>query len=522
MTLTETRPETAEAGDSTIDPRGVIVGWVTTGDHKRIGRMYIGASLAFIAGALVISCLLGFERASTSSTFLRADSIGQLFSLSSIGAVFLGVVPLLIGIAVYIVPLQVGARTIAFPRAAAASFWVWLIGSGMLIVAYAANGGPGGGKESAVDLFTLAYGLVLLGLLTAAVCVASTVLVLRAPGMRLEMVPAFTWASLVQAVMLLLTLPVLLANLIYLYVDHRYARSAFGGNFGMAAYIAWATRQPQTYLYAVPVLGFVAEVVPVFARARLAMHSVVLFAIGLAGLLGFGAFTQAQFAAGYSHQALNILMSLAAPIPPLLVLGVCALTLRAHRPKLASPLVFGGAPVFLHLAATAMGAFTFFPKLHLVDTVWEEAHFDYVVFGGLLAGLGALAYWAPKMSGRLVADKRLLGLGVLGFLALAALALPQVINGIIHQPLATVDFTTGNELLNLVSGIGAALLALVVLGVAAVILNGARRGGESGADPWGGHTLEWATTSPPPPANFSQPIGVVESERPLLDQQEGS
>jgi heme/copper-type cytochrome/quinol oxidase subunit 1 len=340
--------------------------------------------------------------------------------------------------------------------------------------------------------------------------------------MRLEMVPAFTWASLVQAVMLLLTLPILLANLIYLYVDHRYARSAFGGNFGMGAYIAWATRQPQTYLYAVPVLGFVAEVVPVFARARLAMHSVVLFAIGLAGLLGFGAFTQAQFAAGYSHQALNIIMSLAAPIPPLLVLGVCALTLRAHRPKLASPLAFGLAAAVMYLAATAMGAFTFFPKLHLVNTVWEEAHFDYVVFGGLLAGLGALAYWAPKMSGRAAADKRLLGLGLLGFVALAALALPQVINGIIHQPLAAVDFTTGNEALNVVSGIGSALLALVVLGVAAVILNGARRGSESGADPWGGHTLEWATTSPPPPANFSQPIGVVESERPLLDQREGS
>jgi heme/copper-type cytochrome/quinol oxidase subunit 1 len=176
----------------------------------------------------------------------------------------------------------------------------------------------------------------------------------------------------------------------------------------------------------------------------------------------------------------------------------------------------------MYLAGTAMGAFTFFPKLHLVNTVWEEAHFDYVVFGGLLAGLGALAYWAPKMSGRLVADRRLLGLGLLGFVALAALALPQVINGIIHQPLATVDFTKGNEPLNLVSGIGAALLALVVLGVAAVILNGARRGGESGADPWGGHTLEWATTSPPPPANFSQPIGVVESERPLLDQQADS
>src|ERR1700687_4186748 len=142
--------------------------------------------------------------------------------------------------------------------------------------------------------------------------------------------------------------------------------------------------------------------------------------------------------------------------------------------------------------------------------------------GSLLAGLGALPYWAPKMSHRLLDDRRVIGLGLLGFVALAIFAIPQVIHGIIHQPAATVDFTTGNEMLNLVSGIGAALLTLVVLGVVAVILNGARRGGDSGADPWGGHTLEWATTSPPPPANFSQPIGVVESERPLLDQQEGS
>src|SRR5689334_15485022 len=177
-----------------VEPSGVV-GWFTSSDHKRVGRLYIVTSLAIVVAALVVSALLALERIDTSATnILRADSVSQLFSLYRVGLIFCGIAPLLLGFGIAVVPLQVGARNIAFGRAAAASYWTWLFASGVLIGAYAANGGPGGGNSQAVDLFLLAFILLAAALGLGWICVATTILALRAPGMRLDRVPMFSWA----------------------------------------------------------------------------------------------------------------------------------------------------------------------------------------------------------------------------------------------------------------------------------------------------------------------------------------
>ena len=495
--------------------------WFSTGDHKKIGRLYIGFSALLVVGGLVVAFLLGLEKADpTGYQILPSDTISQLFSLYGVGTVFLGVVPLLLGLSIYVVPMQVGARTIAFPRAAAASFWAWFVGGGLMIVAYAINGGPGGGRAKGVDLFLGALGLVVLALLAGAISVAATVLVARTPGLALGQVPVYAWSAMVQAVMLLLTLPVLLANVILLYVDHHYARVLFGGNVGVGPNIAWATSQPQMYVYGIAVLGVAAEVAAVFSRNRLKMQPIVLGAIALFGLLGFGAFAQARFQAGYAHRPLNLIMAIAAPLPVLAVLGAIVATVRTGKARMASPLLYGIGSILLLLGATVMGALTFIARLHLEGTVWQTAHYDVVVAAAVLAGLGGLAYWGPKMTGRLGSDKALSALAAVGLLAALTYTIPDVVNGAIHQPQNVVDYATGNRSLNVVAAVGAIVLGLVIVDVLLIVARSGAIGASAGADPWGGHTLEWFTTSPPPPGNFSQPVGPIASDRPLLDRQE--
>ena len=525
MTMTESRPDAASTASGPHAPvaQGGLVGWFPTGDHKRIGRLYVVFSILLVVGGMVVAFLLGLEKADpTGYQFLPSDTVSQLFSLYGVGTIFLGVLPLLLGVAISIVPLQVGARTIAFPRAAAASFWGWLVGSGLLIVAYTANGGPGGGRAKAVDLFIGAFGLVVLSLLAGAVSVAATVLVARAPGLSLGNVPVFAWSALVQTLMMLLTLPVLLGNLVFLYVDHHYARVYFGGNERLGSHIAWAMGQPQVYVYGVMVLGFAAEVTAVFGRNRLKLQPVVLGAIALFGFLGFGAFAQATFQPDYARRPLNLIMAIAAPLPVLAVLGAMAVTLRSGRPRLGAPLVYGVGSILLLGGATVMGALTFISRLHLEGTVWHTAHADAIVAAAALTGLGALAYWGPKLTGRLASDKALAGLAVLGVLAALAFVVPDIINGAIHQPQDIVNYTTGNRAANVVAAIGAVLLGVVIFDVFLLVSRSAVRGSEAGADPWSGHTLEWFTTSPPPAGNFSQPVGAIDSDRPLLDRREAA
>jgi heme/copper-type cytochrome/quinol oxidase subunit 1 len=532
MTMQETRAETSSTA-SAPDPSSVVpspssrpvapnvlADWLTTGDHRRIGRLYVAFSLLFAVAVLVVGALLAFERVDDGGlAILHADAVSQLVSFYGIGLVFCVAVPLMLGLATAIVPLQIGARSIAFPRAVALSFWAWLAGSGIMVGAYLANGGPGGGNDIAVDLFLAAFGLTVIALLLDALCLAATVLTLRAPGMTLDRLPYFSWSVVVSATVLLMSLPVLVGELIYLYVDHRYGQAVFGGNVGIEGNIGWALAAPQLFAYAIVVLGLVADTAATFARQRLQKPESVMVAIALAGVVGFGAWVQPALYPGATESLLAKVMAIGAVLPPLLVLGAVALTLKAGRPSPGSPLIWTLAALLVLLAGSAVGVLLPFPGLELAGTVYGVAQFNFVALAVVLAGLGGLVYWGPKLWGRRPADGVLRLLAVGGFLAVALVAVPDVIAGFLKQPAGTVsDFGVDGPLglLNALSGVGYVLLALVVLGVIAVTVRGFVRGTATGDDPWDGQTLEWATSSPPPDGNFTE-LPVVASAEPLVD-----
>ena len=423
MTTIDTHPESAVAGS--VAPTGVgralagVASWITTADHKRIGRLFIGFGLAFLIGIAGIGTLLGFERIDTGSTTLDTNSLGQLFSLFRVGMVFMVAIPLGLGVAIAVVPLQLGSRALAFPRLAALGLWTWLAGSGIVIGSYAMNGGPGGGGTNAVDLFLAGVGLTVIGLLVASVSVATSVLTSRAPGMTLAKAPAFAWSALVGAIALVLTLPVLLAVLIYLFADHRFgARTAlevngWGGN-EINNWIRFALSQPQTFVYAIPVLGFVAEVIPVFAKRRMLVRGSALAGIAIFSTASLAGISQVDHGIGAwkslgsfdkVKDIVPYLFFNALPILGILVvMGAVSLTLltsvKARTVSLGAPLVFGLGAVGMLTVGALAHLLSPITDLHLAGTVYEEGEFTFITYALVLATLGAVTYWGPKLWGR--------------------------------------------------------------------------------------------------------------------------
>ena len=536
MTITDTKPEQVEGvGAAAAAPTAAPVvpargaGWLLSADHTRIGRMFVGVSLALAVAVLVVGTLVMAERIDTDGTFLPADAIDQMTSFLWIGLAFLVVVPLLLGIAIAVVPLQLGAQGIAYPRAAALSFWGWLFSGGVMVVSYLANGGPGGGDGQAVDAFLVSFLLVLTALVIGAGCVGATVITRRAPGMGLLETPPFSFAALVSAGALLLTLPVLGGTVVLLFVDHHYGRIVFGGNAGIADQIRWAVLQPQTYVYGILVLGLMAELSPVAANRRQPLRMTMIAAVGLAGAIAVGGAMQWMPTVdldgvtpiqGLAQLVLYGITALLPGLPFLLVLGLAGQAFRGARPRLSGPFGFATAAALMGLVGAGIGVLTPFVDLELIGTVYQEAQSAYLFFAGLLAGMGALAYWGPRLWGRRLPDKPVGGLATLGFIGTILAAFPYVIAGFLGQPIGASSWSELDgpiQLCNVAVTIGFALLAITVLAFALLALRGFARGEPAGDDPWDAQTLEWAVAAPGAPGPDAP---VVQSPEPWLDIKE--
>jgi heme/copper-type cytochrome/quinol oxidase subunit 1 len=533
MTITEARPEevaTEAAGAPAAPSR--VAGWIITADHTRVGRMYAGAALVAAVGVLVVGTLVTAERIDPDTTFLATDAIGQLTTFTWVGLAFLVVVPLLLGVAIAVVPLQVGAPGITFPRAAALSFWGWLFAAAMVVAAYIANGGPGGGDNEAVGLFLTSMVVLLVALAVGAASVAATVITARAPGMGLLEVPPFSFASLVSAGALLLTLPALAGKMALIYVDQSHGRIVFGGAGGIASQIGWAWLQPQTYVYGIPILGLAAELFPVAGGRRQPIRPVVIVGLGLAGAAAVGGLLQGMPVLDLDDVtpivaiARLLIYGVTALLPVLLfliVLMIGGLAIKGGRPKPSAPLVFAVCAALMGLAGALAGVLTPIADLELVGTVYQEAQSYFLFFAGLLAGMGAIAYWGPKLWGRRLPDTATGGLAALGLVGTFLAAFPYLIAGFLNQPLGAStwpDLDGPITLCNVAVTVGFGLLVLTVLAFALAALRAFSRGEVAGPDPWGGQTLEWAVPSPPDGAVAD--VGLVTSAEPLLDAAEAA
>ena len=519
------------AGTSAAPP--AVAAWITSADHKQVGRLYAGTGLVGLLGGLVLAVLVAFERIDAEGyQLLDANSVAQVLSAARLLLTFGAVAPLLLGIAVAVVPLQLGARSLALPRLAAGGYWMWLTGLGLAVASIIANGGPGGGSSDMVDLYVLGTIVMAGGLIMTATSVATSVLTSRAPGMGLLRAPMFSWSALVGSVTLILALPVFIGTSIYLYVDHKYARAAFGGNVGISDWAGWALSQPFTYLLAIPALGMVLDIVPVMGRTKLAQRSAANVAIGIVSVSVLATVTQSTVSLPWDGEKFfdNLGDKIADLLPwglltvvPLLgvlgVLGLSGLTLKNGKPRVAAPLVFamhGLLTILLGVAANVLGSID---DAGLRGSIFEAGTYVAITFGTVTIAFGALCYWGPKLWGRRIPDKAALPLGLLALLATALGSIPYMIAGFADQPAGALDgfsYEGPQELWNALTTAGFALMLLTALAFVALALKSFTSGEAAGDDPWDGQTLEWATSSPPPADNFSDLV-VVGSATPLAD-----
>ncbi|CAN5793108.1 cytochrome c oxidase subunit I [soil metagenome] len=509
---------------------------LTTTDHKVVGTMFAGGSLLGLALVAALGVVLGAERVDGDGTLIDADVLSQLFAGYRVGLVFAVLAPLVLGLAVAVVPLQLGARSLALPRLAAAGFWGWLGGIVLVAVVLFNNGGNRGGNADMVALYLAAYGLMLCGLTAAATSVVVSVLTTRAPGMRLHRVPMFSWSALVGSLAMALTLPVAVGVTIFLYVDYRYDLGAFGGSTGISEWTSFLTTGPAVTLFAVMAVGFLAEVAAVTFRSRLPMRMIALAGVGLVGVSAFAGVAQqglitlpgtgtAVTMSNWFRKFLILdvwaVLTLVPALGVLVVLGVVALTAKqaGRRPAITAPFVFAVPGVLLVLIGIFGSAVNGIEDLGLQGTVYEEGAAVAVVYGAVLVVLGAIVYWLPKLSGSLAPAGPLFGLAGVATLGAFLASQPYYIAGFADQPAeaAVFDYDGPSALWNLAVTAGHAMMLAAALAAVGLLAKSAFAGaGDAGDDPWGGQTLEWATTSPPPVDNFATTPTVMSPE-PLLD-----
>jgi len=537
MTTIESSPDAVGAarGESAIGSFPVaLAAWLTSTDHKRIGRMFLGGSFVGLAATAALGLVLGIERVDGGDVLIDSGAIPQLFQLYRFGLVSATLIPLGIGLSIAVVPLQLGARSLAFPRLALAGFYGWLAGLVLLVVGLANNGGIGGGDADMVDLFLAGHVLMAIGLIAAAVSIATSVLTTRAPGMSMRRVPLFSWSALITAIGVLLSLPVLVGALVFLFVDHRNARVVFGGNVGIGDWIGWAFTQPATYVFALPAVGVAAELLPVTFGRRQVMRGVVYTGLALVGVAALSAVTQQNVhslpwsGSGLDTDELGTkfddfvpfaLFNLLPVLGVLIVMAIGALTAKGARPSITSPFLFSFLGVGMILVGMLGGVLYPIDDLGLQGTVFEEGVLVYVVYGTVLSVMGGVVYWAPKLWGRAFPDKPVMGLAGLGLIATVLASLPYYAAGFADQPAASPTYEYGGpaELWNALVLLGHALMLLTVLAFAGLGAKALRRDDRTGDDPWDAQTVEWTTTSPAPFDNYAE-VPVISSAEPALDR----
>jgi heme/copper-type cytochrome/quinol oxidase subunit 1 len=536
MTVTEA-PSDVHVADTQTEqaPPTGLAALVGTGDPRTIGKLFVASSLAFAVGVGAAGLVAGIDLTDGN----RGDSFGQVLTFHQVGGLLLVVLPLLLGLAHAVVPLQAGSSTVAFPRASAASYWGWLASGGLLVGAYVADGGLFGEDIDALGLSILALVGLVASLCAATVSVMATALALRAPGMTLRRLPTFSWSMVVGGTVWLLTLPVMAGLLVIYHVDIRYGGgSLFGGTPGgheLWDQIRWVFWQPALYAVAIPALGIIGDIVPVFARRRPVAHGASLFAIGLFGVVSFGAWT--QFPPGSAEMVepgeIDWLysgtwgaVSVVAVLPVLVLLGLWTLNLISGRPRIGAPLLLSLAAGLMLLIGVAAGVPAAIEASELAGTTWTTGQAYLVLVATFTAAVGGVVMWAPKLYGKLVPG----GLGIVAAPVLLVGGLlagvGYAVAGIFHQPLELgTRIDQGNvveeqdtvEFLNLLAavGIGVVLAGAVIVILALLATAGSRK--DVGDDPWGGHTLEWTVSSPPPVGNFAT-LPEVSSEAPHYDR----
>jgi cytochrome c oxidase subunit I+III len=514
--------------------------FLTTVDHKSIGRRYlVTASLFFVAAGLE-ALAVRTQLAVPDAGAIGPKAYNQLFSMHGVTMIFLFVTPFLSGFGNFIVPLQIGARDMAFPRINAFSYWTYLASGLLMYSAFLIGEAPNDGWFNYTPLAEKAFtpGLNIdfydLGLLFLAISSTAgsinfivTIFKLRAPGMSLNRIPLFCWGILAQAVSLVFALPALSAANIFLELQRRFGFHFFdhshGGDSLLWQHLFWIFGHPDVYIIFLPAIGIVSSVVPVFARRSLVAHDWLVLATVATAFLGFGVWVHHMFATGLSNvtytffAATSVIIAIPSGVQ---VFGWIATVLKG-RPVLKSPMLYvlGFLVVFVVGGVTGV-MFAAIPfDQQVTDSYFVVAHFHYVLFGGAVFPIFAgIHYWYPKLVGRMLDERLATWSFWLFFVGFNLAFFPMHVSGLLGMPrrIYTYHPGLGWDVPNLLSTIGAFTLAVGILGTVVNVFRSARAGEPAPDDPWGANTLEWAASSPPPHFNFAS-IPVVHSADPNWD-----
>jgi cytochrome c oxidase subunit 1/cytochrome c oxidase subunit I+III len=532
--------ETPHHDEGHDDAERGALGWIATVDHKRIGILYLLTALFFFGVGGIEALLIRIQLAQPNLHFLSAETFNQVFTMHGTTMIFLVVMPTLVGIGNYVIPLMIGARDMAFPRLNALSYWLLPCGGLLLHYSLFSGGAPSSGWFSyaplsetpysstmGTDYWVLALLVLGIGSVGGAINFIATILTLRAPGLTMRRLPLFVWMSFVTAILILLALPVLNASLAMLIIDRRLDAHFFQANGGGSAilwqHFFWTFGHPEVYIMALPAFGIISEVIPVFSRKPIFGYEFVAASTVAIAVLSFGVWAHHMFAAGLGHRAdlAFAIGSMAIAVPTGVKIFNWIATMWGGAIRFTTAMLFATA-FLMQFVIGGLSGITFAAApidWQVTDTYYLVAHFHYVLFGGTaFAVLAGLYYWFPKMSGRLM-DERLgrvhFWLTVIGF---NLTFFVQHFLGIMGMPrrVFTYPDLPGWGALNLASTVGAFVMAVSVLVFAANLVIGFRRGKPAGDNPWDAWTLEWATTSPPPHLNFDR-VPPVHGRRPLWD-----
>ncbi|MGH9281354.1 MAG: cytochrome c oxidase subunit I [Acidimicrobiales bacterium] len=521
------------------EPRGLLR-WLTTTDHKLIGLSYMWTAFGFFLLAGLLAMLMRAELAEPGLQLVNRNEYNQLFTMHGTFMMYLFAAPFGFGLANYLIPLHIGAPDMAFPRLNALSYWLFLGGGLTVAASFLTSGGaPAFGWTAFAPLSTAIHspgagadlwiaGLLLSGLssIATAVNIITTVFCLRAPGMTMFRLPIFTWNLLVTSLLVLLAFPIFTSALAMLFADRHMGTHIFdveaGGVPILWQHLFWFFGHPEVYIIVLPFFGVITEIIPVFSRKPVFGYKGIVFAtLAIAGL-SVGVWAHHMLTTGAVLLPFFSGVSFLIAVPTGVKFFNWIGTMWRGQLSFEPPMLFAIGFLLVFLLGGLSGVLLASAPVDFAthDTYFVVAHMHYVLFGSaVFAGFGAVYYWFPKWTGKLMRT----GPAKLHFWLLFAgfnlTFFPQHILGLRGMVRRVADYREGDglEFLNLLSSSGAALLAISTLPFLWNLYVSIRRGERCGGDPWGGHTLEWATSSPPPEHNFTR-LPPIRSDRPVFDE----
>ena len=525
--------------------KSVIIDWLTTVDHKKIGIMYGAIALFFLLVGGVEALIIRAQLIVPENDLVSAERYNQLFTMHGTTMIFLAVMPLNAAFFNFLVPLQIGARDVAFPRINSFSLWTFVAGALVLNFSwlmqafgelgwFTASGPTAGMTDFVPGMGWFGYaplterqftgvgtdfwimGLQILGIasLSASMNFIATIINMRAPGMKMMRLPVFTWMTLIVSLLIVFAFPAITIALGQLMFDRVFDTSFFqiseGGQPILWQHLFWIFGHPEVYILVLPAMGIVSEVLPTFSKKPLFGYSIVVFSGAVIGFLGFAVWSHHMFTTGLGKVATAAfsLLTMAIAVPTGVKIFNWIGTLWGGRVRFDAPMIFsvgfiwmfmmGGFSGIMHSAAPA--------DAQQQDSYFVIAHFHYVAIGGiLLASISGLYFWLPKMIGRMWAGKLSTWVAIFATIGLNVTFFPMHFLGLIGMPRRTHTYLSGFgwDGYNMVCTIGAFILAFSILLFVVDIILLMTKGKPAGNDPWNARTLEWATTSPPRVYNFA-------------------